>query len=247
MTALAAAGRRSEALARYERLKDDLLEDFGTDPDAQTTELFARLLAGSGPSVAPIVRGNRPTPLTSFVAREREVQEITGLLTRRRLTTLTGAGGCGKTRLAIEVAGAVGDRHPHGVWFVDLAVLIRATAAAQRGRDGARPDTRFGCGCHASPGRPAPGAHGAGRARQLRAPAGRGDPAGGCCPGVCPELTVLVTSREPLRVPGEVTFRVPSLEVPARLPHAWQPVDLADVPSVELFVERARQAAPTSG
>lgn len=244
MRALAAAGRRSEALARYERLKDDLLEAFGTDPDAQTTELFARLLTGSAPSVAPVVRGNRPTPLTSFVARERELQEITGLMTRCRLTTLTGAGGCGKTRLAVEAAGAVGDRHPHGVWFVDLAVLseprllpnVVATALGLTPGSGADATRAL---VDQLRGRTALVVldnceHLLDAATRLV----------GAVLGSCPEVTVLVTSREPLRVPGEVTFRVPSLEVPRVSRTPLQPVDLADVPSVELFVERARRARP---
>ena len=174
MTALAAAGRRSEALARYERLKDDLLEAFGTDPDAQTTELFARLLTGSGPSVAQVVRGNRPTPLTSFVGREGpSALEVAGLLARTRLVTLTGAGGCGKTRLAVHAAADVrgGAAYAGGVWFVDLALAggpprscpgrsLSAPAVARRrgGRpagDRRRAPARLG---------------GAARAGQLRAP-----------------------------------------------------------------------------
>ena len=115
-------GRRSEALARYERLRADLLEAFGTDPDRQTTAVFRELLTGASPGPqqrAPADRpqrraapaGHLPTPVTSFVGRERELAEAQRLLGRARLLTLTGAGGCGKTRLAVQVA----ERMPPGV------------------------------------------------------------------------------------------------------------------------------------
>jgi hypothetical protein len=66
---------------------------------------------------------NLPVPLTSFIGREREIAELRRLAVSTRLLTLTGAGGCGKTRLALELAANVLDRFPDGVWFVDLAAL----------------------------------------------------------------------------------------------------------------------------
>ena len=75
---------------------------------------------------------NLPLALTSFIGRANEIAEVRRLLTGTRLLTLTGAGGCGKTRLALEVAGALRPEYPDGVWFVELAAI---------GDAGAVPDT----------------------------------------------------------------------------------------------------------
>src|SRR5262245_38512469 len=64
-----------------------------------------------------------PLQLTSFVGRERELAELAELLGPARLVTLTGTGGCGKTRLALPAAADLLDRYPEGAWFVDLAAL----------------------------------------------------------------------------------------------------------------------------
>jgi len=70
--------------------------------------------------------GNLPAPLTSFVGREREVAEVRPLLGDTRLLTLTGAGGCGKSRLAFEVARALREDIPDGVWIVEFSALSDA-------------------------------------------------------------------------------------------------------------------------
>src|ERR687887_340525 len=66
---------------------------------------------------------NLPAQVTSFVGRDYEIAELTRLLERTRILTLTGAGGVGKTRLAIQTAAALVDRYPDGVWLVELAPL----------------------------------------------------------------------------------------------------------------------------
>ena len=114
MVVLAGMGRRSEALARYERLVDELLDAFGTDPDTRTMGLFRELLTGSPPEErlhqpAGVTGkddaiGYLPSPLTSFIGRERELVDVERLMGHARLLTLTGAGGSGKTRLALEAA-----------------------------------------------------------------------------------------------------------------------------------------------
>ncbi len=73
-------------------------------------------------SVEPVAN-NLPVPLTSFVGREAEIDAVSTLVGESRLVTLTGAGGCGKTRLAVAVAAGVADEHPDGVCWVDLAPL----------------------------------------------------------------------------------------------------------------------------
>ena len=104
MRLLAAQGRRSEALARYERLRQELTEAYGTDPDPESRRLYRELLAGSvdtAPAPRPLgARSNIRPALTSFVGREREIADVHRELSRARLVTLTGPGGVGKTRLA---------------------------------------------------------------------------------------------------------------------------------------------------
>jgi tetratricopeptide (TPR) repeat protein len=134
-------GRRREALSQYEHLREALSKELGTEPDAATTSLQQEIWAGTFPhpdspsagilpeeaaptSPAQAARGhNLPLARTSFVGRERERLEVKRLLAMTRLLTLTGAGGCGKTRLAVEVASDLVGAYSEGVWLVDLAPL----------------------------------------------------------------------------------------------------------------------------
>jgi predicted ATPase/DNA-binding CsgD family transcriptional regulator len=186
-------------------------------------------------------RHNLPVELTSFVPRDAELAELTALLAEARLVTLTGSGGCGKTRLALHAAAGQVGAHADGVWLAELASLrdparVAASVAdvlevRQRGPDSGPAElaTAIGtselllvldncehliCSC-------AEVADGLVRA--------------------CPQLRILATSREPLGVPGEVTWRVPSLPFPS------DPVpsgELARFEAVRLFAERARLARP---
>ena len=74
-------------------------------------------------SSSAIAANNLPSPLTSFVGRQAELAEAAALLQSVRLLTLTGPGGTGKTRLAIQLAAAVAEQFPDGVWFVDFSPL----------------------------------------------------------------------------------------------------------------------------
>ncbi|GAA1619452.1 hypothetical protein GCM10009744_02640 [Kribbella alba] len=243
----AAMGRRSEALARYEQLRDDLRAAYGTDPDPETRRLYRDLLTGSLEDEAPRapdLGGHNLAPaLTSFVGREREIADVRRLLSRGRLLTLTGVGGAGKTRLAEEAARRLVDSYPDGVWVADLVPvadprLVADTVAAALGLDpaaGADPLRTLVA-------RLAPRTlllvldnceHLLAACAELANAVRRG----------CAGVTVLATSREPLRVPGEVTFRVPSLELP-------EPGDAGDLDrlgslaSVRLFLDRARDVRP---
>jgi predicted ATPase len=82
-------------------------------------------------SPEPSYRHNLATPLTSFIGREHELAEVQARLAGARLVTLTGVGGCGKTRLALEVSRAVVDHYPDGVWLVELAALEDAALVPQ--------------------------------------------------------------------------------------------------------------------
>ncbi len=243
----AAAGRRSQALARYEQLRGDLRARYGTDPDPDTRRLYRDLLTGSPdvpePRAAQLPRHNLAPALTSFVGREREIAEIHSLLHRGGLLTLTGVGGAGKTRLAEEAARGLLAAYSDGIWIADLVPvadprLVADTVASALGLDpGAGSDplrtlvTRLTPlnlllvldNCE----------------HQLAACAALAIALRRSCPGV----TVLATSREPLHVPGEVTFRVPSLELPEP-PDASDPERLANLASVRLFLDRAHDVRP---
>ncbi len=252
MVVLAQLGRRSEALARYERLVDDLLDAFGTDPDTQTVALFRQLLAGSPAdersrvaavaASAEVEVGSLPASLTSFIGRDRELVDVERLIGRARLLTLTGAGGSGKTRLAVQAARRVRPSYPDGVWFVDLASVGESLLVADAVGE------VLGLDSGAAPSR------GQALVEQLRARrlllvldncehllAACAQLAAAVLAG-CSGVDVLATSREPLHVHGEFTFRVPSLALP---PPVWgDAADLAQLSqmsSVRLFVERAAQ------
>ena len=255
MVILAQLGRRSEALARYERLVNDLLEEFGTDPDTQTVRLFRDLLIGPAAperlrqsvagTVADATLGYLPTPLTSFIGRERELVDVGRLIGRARLLTLTGAGGSGKTRLAREAADRARPKYEGGVWFVDLAAvgesLLVADAVAER----------LGLDFSAAPDR-VPALVDQLRQRCVLLVLDNCEHLLSACTQLvtalltgCPGVDVLATSREPLHADGEYTFRVPSLTLP--FPVRGGPPDLdalGRLPAVQLFVERAAQVRP---
>ncbi|MFC8514959.1 BTAD domain-containing putative transcriptional regulator [Streptomyces sp. NPDC057257] len=107
MRALHAAGRPAEALTVYEEARRTLADELGADPSPELSALHLELLQGTGPE-----RPRLPVQLTRFVGREPELTRIATLLTDARLVTLTGPGGAGKTRLAIEAAAALTTRSP---------------------------------------------------------------------------------------------------------------------------------------
>jgi non-specific serine/threonine protein kinase len=184
---------------------------------------------------------NLPATRTSFVDRERERIELKRELAMTRLLTLTGAGGTGKTRLAQEVAKDLVGAYPDGVWLVQLAGLSESELVVQV--------VAATLGVRERPGRPL----GATLAEDLRtkdvllvldncehlieAVAGLTDE----LMGACPKLRVLATSREPLRVPGEVVRRVPSLPVPEpKDPALLSKEGLTRCAVTRLFLDRAR-------
>jgi predicted ATPase/class 3 adenylate cyclase len=200
---------------------------------------------------------NLPIQLTSFVGREREVDEVAELLSKTRLLTLTGAGGCGKTRLALHVAADVLDAYADGVWVADLAAVtdpdgvLRQVAAAV----GVREEGTGGVG---SIGGDAAGQTTALndrlinslRSRRLLLVMDNCEHLVAACAQVadillraCPELHVIVTTREPLGVAGEVAWRVPSLGTPDPK-HVPEPDELARFEAVKLFCDRAEAARP---
>ena len=245
MAALARSGQRTEALRVYQMLTTALQEDLGLGPSPETRALHARLLAERPPPATR--RSNLPASLTSFVGREWERAEVSGLLrgtsSRCRLLTLTGVGGCGKTRLALEVAAALLEEHPDGVRLVELAALADPILVPQA--------VAAALGLRETPDRPLLETLVASlEARHLLLVLDNCEhllePCAMLCQALlqrCPALRILATSREALGVLGETTWRVPSLSVadPGQMPPL---ADLAPYEAVQLFVERARASRP---
>jgi predicted ATPase/class 3 adenylate cyclase len=165
------------------------------------------------PRTPMLAAHNLPAPVTSFVGRRAERDELTALVNGHRLVTVVGAGGSGKTRLAVEVASRLVEAHPDGTWFVD--------AAAARSPEELTADAALLLGVRPEPGRPlidtvADAA--AGRRMLLvldtcdAQPAAAADlamrllAAGG-------GVRVLATGRQPLATPGELVWRVPPLRI----------------------------------
>ncbi|HET7272215.1 MAG TPA: helix-turn-helix domain-containing protein, partial [Rubrobacter sp.] len=186
-----------------------------------------------------------PAPLTPLLGREREVEEIDNLLRQAavRLLTLTGPGGIGKTRLVTEVARKAGSDFPDGVAFVALAplgdaALVMPTASQVLG-------LREVAGIH-----PLEALRQHLRDRRFLLVLDNFEHVAEAAPevvdllGSCPNLSVLVTSRAPLRVRGEREYSVSSLGVPdpTRIPEAKE---VAGTPAAQLFVERAEEASPS--
>ena len=138
----ALSGRPERALAQYERLRDVLSRELGTrarcfqSPSARRDsrrEPSDDTVRRSLPEEEPIGAGkhNLPAPRTNFVGREQEMVEVKRMLAMTRLLTLTGAGGSGKTRLALEVARDLVSIYPDGVWLVELAALSEGDLVPQ--------------------------------------------------------------------------------------------------------------------
>jgi predicted ATPase/DNA-binding SARP family transcriptional activator len=134
MLALYRAGRQGEALEAYRRARRVLADQLGVEPGGELRRLQEAILrhdpaldagpqGAQGPPARPA--GNLPAPLTGFVGRRRDLAEIRALLRTDRLVTLTGVGGAGKSRLAVEVAAASRPDFPDGTWLVELAELAQ--------------------------------------------------------------------------------------------------------------------------
>jgi predicted ATPase/DNA-binding SARP family transcriptional activator len=239
MLALYRAGRQAEALRAYQGARTVLNEELGVEPGIDLRRLEAAILAQDAsleapqPSLVPTTgparrRGNIGSPLTTLIGRAAELEALRQLVGERRLVTLTGPGGVGKTRLAVEVARTSGPNFAAGVWLAELAPVgdpSGVAAAIVTALDASDPSTPPMArlvdylsdkalllvmdNCE----------HVIDEAAHVVADLLAG----------CPEMRVLATSREPLNVPGELVWVTPPLG----------PGD-----AVELFTERASSADP---
>ncbi|MFI0357921.1 BTAD domain-containing putative transcriptional regulator [Actinomadura sp. 9N407] len=142
MRALYRSGRQHEALEGYRRLRERLRDELGLDPSSELTDLHQAILEQDPSLQAPPVaapRTNLPVALTELVGRSAAVGDVQDLLQRSRLVTLTGPGGVGKTRLALEAAARSAESFPDGVFLVELASLPPTPEAIEDAVADARP------------------------------------------------------------------------------------------------------------
>ena len=186
---------------------------------------------------------NLPPQLTSFIGREAAMTEVRSLLREARLVTLSGSGGCGKTRLALQVAGGVLEEYPDGVWFVDLAPVSAPDLVAQQ----IASVLQLAEGPLQEAGPAEMVARHIGSKRVLVVLDNCEHVISACAGlvetllGRCPALVVLATSREPLSMAGEAPWLVPSLALPAN--GKPSPIEsLTQYEAVQLFIDRATRA-----
>jgi predicted ATPase/DNA-binding SARP family transcriptional activator/DNA-binding CsgD family transcriptional regulator len=258
MRLYALSGMRTHALAQYELLRKVLSDKLSTEPSASTRRLRDEIAAGRFPPSEPAATAadifaveepldvgnhNLPAPRSTFVGRESELRQLKRDLAMTRLLTLTGAGGCGKTRLALEVARSLVGAYPDGVWFVELAPFSEGALVAQA--------VAAALGVQEQPERSLTDT----LAEFLRAK--RALLVVDNCEHLVDavailadtllnsslHLRVLATSRESLNVEGELNWLVPSLSAPSLGP-SQTVEELAGYESVRLFVERACHRSP---
>jgi predicted ATPase/class 3 adenylate cyclase/Tfp pilus assembly protein PilF len=228
------------------------LRDLGSHllKDLQQPEKVFQVLHPALPADFPPLKSldefanNLPRQLTSFIGREREIAQVKRLLRTTCLLTVTGTGGAGKTRLALQIAREVLEEYPDGVWLVELAALTDPSLVPQTVAKSLR--------VREVPGRPVEETllHYLQRKRLLLVLDNCEHLITACARLAeailrsCPRLRVLATSREVLGVAGEISWRVPSLSLPD--PHQVpQLARLTQFEAVRLFVERASAAQPT--
>ncbi|HLJ61020.1 MAG TPA: tetratricopeptide repeat protein [bacterium] len=190
----------------------------------------------------PVERHNLPQELSSFVGRDLERAEVGQLLSTARLVTLTGTGGCGKTRLALRVAAEVVPRYADGVWLVELAPLTDPALVLQT--------VASTLGVREIPGRPwLSSLTDALRDRTMLLVIDNCEHLIDACAhvidailGACPGVGVLATSRESLRIAGERMWRVPSLSL---LGSGATATAAAGSEAVRLFLDRAAAVQPS--
>lgn len=263
MRLYAESGNRLRALAQYQHLRDALQQELDVEPDQMSQRLYEAILANRFPdefalqprwpaSGSPVRiqqgpastraprRTNLPAETSSFIGPQKEIASLKRALNEHRLVTLTGAGGTGKSRLALRVAANVSHRYPDGVWLVEIAglsdsILVPQVVAATLAIDeqAGRPFTDAIVETL--------------RDRRLLVILDNCEHLIDACASLaeallrgCPDARILTTSREALRIAGEAMRSVPPLPVPDD--GCDREGELAD--AVQLFVDRAPLAQP---
>ncbi len=247
------AGERPQALRVYTECQVILQREFGVEPMAETTALFHSIKESVSASTEKSFT-NLPIALTSFIGRKREMVQVKKLLAKTRLLTLTGAGGSGKTRLALQVTNELIDSFKDGVWWVEFAALgdeslvTRAVAKVLGVFEQAKQPLNETLQNYL-------------RSKNLLLVFDNCEHLIHACAQLvddllraAPHLKILVTSREALGLTGEMLWSIPPLSLPdVQSLSTNQP--LMQYEAIHLFVERAvavnqyfsltRQNAPT--
>jgi len=236
------AGDQGEAEETYRYCAQALGEHLDVEVSLETQQLHDQILHHEAPKLPKWLPNNLPHRLTRFIGRQHEVEEVRRLLGENRLVTLTGVGGTGKTRLALECASSLLETFTDGVWFVDLgaasdgsnvpeAVIRELDIKPERGE---LPVDALGKHvqrkhmllildtCE----------HLIDACAQLAETLLHGSPG----------LRVLATSREALRIEGEIAWSVPPLST---LPEAGGSNEITECDAVLLFLDRAKIACPS--
>ena len=246
----------------FEDTRQQLAEQLGVDPSPALSGVHLAILraelpapqrpAPARPEAPQRRRTNLPAQLTSFVGRDEDLERVARLLAESRLVTLTGPGGAGKTRLAVEVGARVADRVPDGVWFVPLAPVREAGELPQAVLTAVGPDGAWS----ADPFEAARLAAMEPLDRLSEVLAARSlvlvldncehvlDAVASLAGRVladAPGARILATSREPLGLTGETLSPVPSLPLP---PEDATPSQAEESPAVRLFADRAAAVRP---
>lgn len=252
MRLLALNGQREQALRQYHSVREILSKDLEAEPSESTTQLYKDILSGCFSTVPPKAHSHHNLPLhvTSFIGREKEIETLKRLILsgQTRLVTVTGAGGTGKTRLALRVAEELLESFPAGIWLVELAavadpVLVPAVVASAVGlREGPKkPILEILVDFL--------------RSKHILILLDNCEHLVDAVASLVDRIlhtsarvTILTTSREILRVSGEMPFLCPSLALPE--PHSLQLrtnieqiTALVSCEAVRLFTERSAQAS----
>jgi predicted ATPase/DNA-binding SARP family transcriptional activator len=241
--------QQAAAIQQYRALEKLLRKELNLDPQPETHELYKRIRKGELKPVSdknrtlrlekPKPKHNLPMHLTSFIGREQEQSEIARLVTHNRLVTLIGAGGIGKTRLALETGQSLLHRYPDGVWFVPFESLadedlVPQTVASFLGIPESPEAHLVETLVHQL------------RTRTLLLIFDNCEHLLDACARLaerllinCPNLRILTTSRDILRLEGEAVYHIPPLTMPESQ-KAQSVEEIVNSESVLLFAQRAR-------
>jgi predicted ATPase/DNA-binding SARP family transcriptional activator len=241
------AGQHNAALKQYQDCEQILRREMNLDPQPDTRELYKKIRRGeikpvriekqTKTAIAP--QHNLPHPIASFIGRKKEQDEIRNLIHKNRLVSLVGTGGIGKTSLALQLGHVMLQEYPNGVWFIaldslsDPALTLQTVASVFDIReDKERPLIQ----------KLVESLHN----KQALIIFDNCEHLLDTCSEItttlllsCPSINVLITSREGLGIPGEVTYTMPSLPLPELDVRSFE--KLTEYESIRLFAERAAQ------
>ncbi len=242
----ALSGDRAAAMREYRSFEEALKREMNAVPERQTTEVYERVTGGDQEDALPPLSSrpfgsNLPAQLTRLIGRDQEIDTLKLLLERHRLLTIVGAGGIGKTRLALELGERVRDRYRDGVWFIEfapvsVAAFIPATVAAALRIQESHEKTLTESVIQALNNRRAlllfdNCEHVVDAVARFAVDVLR----------ACPKVQIVTTSRQPLNTEGEQVYRVQPLSFP-QASEGLSASDALQYSAIALFAERAQAA-----